>query len=402
MKCGRSHRPCSHRLVIFIIDGARMTDLNAIESKIVGELGIRGAMQVAATLLRGAYESSIAQPWENFTRLLNPLPWEPAVSLREKRAFVTGATNGIGLATATMLATHGAHVFIGCRSKDRGLRAREKIMEEAGEEALVEVVSLDLASLDSVRDCIKGVNRRKLKFDLVVLNAGISPEGERQESCDKIELCLQSNWLGHMLLVHGLLEGMKVPGGSEDGSKPSTRFVWLSSVAHYCGSLKLKDLQSKTYYSPFLTYGLSKFLCTSSAIEMQRRFSRSAHLRECTSISVHPGIVDTSLALHFLTKTTGSFLFGPLRHAFASLVQLARRSIMRSSQQGAETVLFASLAPRRLISSGYLVPPSHSSDPHPAAKDEKVANDVWDFARRLTGVDFDSIYIPDRSKRQFY
>nr|MDQ2716748.1 SDR family NAD(P)-dependent oxidoreductase [Chloroflexota bacterium] len=72
--------------------------------------------------------------------------------LHGRVALVTGANSGLGLETTRALATHGAHVIMAVRTLDKGRRAEAEI-KQAVPGASIEVVSLDLASLASIREC---------------------------------------------------------------------------------------------------------------------------------------------------------------------------------------------------------------------------------------------------------
>ena len=89
-----------------------------------------------------------------------------------KTALVTGANSGIGYQAALELARHGAHVLLGCRSAAKGATALAKLMAEAPG-ASAEVVSLDMASLASVRAFAAGFAARGVKLDLLINNAGV-------------------------------------------------------------------------------------------------------------------------------------------------------------------------------------------------------------------------------------
>ncbi len=91
-----------------------------------------------------------------------------------QRALVTGATSGIGAATARALAEAGAHVLISGRSSDRGAEVAEAI---AGAGGSAEFIRADLAQPQDVRT----LAARAAEVDVLVNNAGVFPGGPTHE-----------------------------------------------------------------------------------------------------------------------------------------------------------------------------------------------------------------------------
>ena len=92
------------------------------------------------------------------------LPQMPSFRLEGKRALVTGASSGIGQASAAALAGAGAHVVCMARGKDR-LKATVKALQDQGGSA--EALMLDLADLAALEQVMKAQT-----FDVVVNSAG--------------------------------------------------------------------------------------------------------------------------------------------------------------------------------------------------------------------------------------
>ena len=88
-------------------------------------------------------------------------------------ALVTGANTGIGRVTARELARRGAHVFIACRSAQRAQPVVDEIRAATGS-VTVELLSLDLGDLASVRACAQAFLARELPLHLLINNAGIA------------------------------------------------------------------------------------------------------------------------------------------------------------------------------------------------------------------------------------
>ncbi|KAG6547808.1 hypothetical protein Mapa_010623 [Marchantia paleacea] len=94
----------------------------------------------------------------------------------KKVAIVTGANTGIGRETALALAKQEMKVFLACRNVDKGREAVGYI-QDAYPGADVEVLHLDLMSMDSIRKCASEFKSRKLPLNILVNNAGLNPFG---------------------------------------------------------------------------------------------------------------------------------------------------------------------------------------------------------------------------------
>lgn len=148
--------------------------------------------------------------------------------LVDRSVLVTGASSGLGLATATRLAAAGYHVVLGCRDAMRGDTAATSITSTIPN-ARVEVLVLDLASLASVRaaaDELTGELAAELERPPVhglVLNAGVQVVDGVRRSADGFELTFATNHLGHFLLTRLLCDHIAESG----------RIVIVSSGTHY-------------------------------------------------------------------------------------------------------------------------------------------------------------------------
>ena len=101
---------------------------------------------------------------------MTALPRTPSLRLDGKRALVTGAGRGIGLAAAAALAEAGAHVTLVARTEPEIRQAAEAISAESGS---AEALALDVMDLDAFR---KAVDERE-PFDVFVNNAGTNRPG---------------------------------------------------------------------------------------------------------------------------------------------------------------------------------------------------------------------------------
>jgi NAD(P)-dependent dehydrogenase (short-subunit alcohol dehydrogenase family) len=111
---------------------------------------------------------------------------------------MTGATAGLGKYAAQHIAAQpGTRVIIGARGNRTVPRGAE-------------VIPLDLASLDSVRDFADAVTRQigEARIDILVLNAGMQTSNTERRSADGYELTFAVNHLAHYLLARLLVPHM--------------------------------------------------------------------------------------------------------------------------------------------------------------------------------------------------
>jgi NAD(P)-dependent dehydrogenase (short-subunit alcohol dehydrogenase family) len=187
-------------------------------------------------------------------------------------AIVTGANVGLGYETALALAGKGCSVVLACRNIEKAEAAKAGILAQHPK-AVVDCMTLDLASLKSVRKFAAAYKRRHAQLDLLINNAGIMmPPYSLSE--DGFESQLAANYLGHFALTGLLLRWIT--------QTPHSRIVSLSSLAHQWSGIRFDDLQFERRYDKRLAYGQSKLACLMFAYELQRRLTRAGH----TTLSV--------------------------------------------------------------------------------------------------------------------
>ena len=204
-----------------------------------------------------------------------------AKDLTGKVYIVTGANSGVGLETTRQLIKQGAHVVMGCRRPAAGKEAAAGFAGLAGSH---EVLRIDLADLQSVRDFVAEFSSKYDRLDGLVGNAGMANmTGELSRTKDGLELTTGISYFGHFLLTELLLEKLQE-------SAPS-RIVLLSSVVH-AGSprnrpkVHLDDLTyEKRQPSNMAIYGEAKVANVLYAMELADRLKDEG----VTTSSVHPG-----------------------------------------------------------------------------------------------------------------
>ncbi|MEV0386103.1 oxidoreductase [Nonomuraea sp. NPDC050643] len=284
--------------------------------------------------------------------------WSPASmpDLTGRAAIVTGASGGIGLATALELARHGARVVVAARDAAKGGAAVELIRREVPG-AHVAYGRLDLADLASVRRFAEDVDR----VDLLINNAGIAMVS-RQETKDGFELQFGTNHLGHFALT-GLLLPLLL-------AAPGARVVNVSSDAYAAGRIDFDDLGMERGYGAMAAYGRSKLANLLFTLELQRRAQRAG--ADLIGVATHPGMT-----------ATGIVKLGPLQ----PLVRL----VLKSPARGALSSLYAATSPA--LRGGEFVGPKLKliTPSSRSVRSEEVAERLWEVSAELTGVRFEAL-----------
>ena len=201
--------------------------------------------------------------------------------LNGKVYIVTGANSGVGLETTRQLVKQGGHVVMACRRPDAGEEAAKSF---AGLKGSYEVLRIDLADLQSVRDFAAEFLAKHDRLDGLACNAGMANmTGDLARTKDGFELTIGISYFGHFLLTELLLDVLKE-------SAPS-RLVLVSSVVH-AGSprnrpkVRLDDLKyEKRQPSNMDIYAEAKVANVLYAMELASRLEGTG----VTTASVHPG-----------------------------------------------------------------------------------------------------------------
>jgi NAD(P)-dependent dehydrogenase (short-subunit alcohol dehydrogenase family) len=212
---------------------------------------------------------------------------QPTVTLPDltgRRAVVTGANSGLGFGIAGRLAEAGAEVLLAVRNRGKGEEAVARLTE-AVPGARLGIRDLDLASLESVRDCAAGLVTEGRAIDLLVNNAGVMAPPKRQETVDGFELQIGTNYLGPFAFTGLLLPLLR--------AADAPRVTTMSSIAARIGRIRWDDFAEQRRYSPYRAYGASKLADLMFARELQRRSDADGWGLHSTA--AHPGATQTNL-----------------------------------------------------------------------------------------------------------
>ncbi len=272
-----------------------------------------------------------------------------------RTVLITGATSGIGRATALGLAAMGAHVAITGRHRGRAEDAAREIGAAGGRQ--VDVFVADLSSQAEVRRLACEVLEGLSRIDVLVNNVG-GYWNTRHVTADGLERTFALNHLAPFLLTSLLLDRLERSGPA--------RVVNVSSHAHATGRIDFDDLQGERSYSGGRAYSQSKLANVLFTYQLARRLRRSA----VTANVLHPGVVRTSFGAEDPARIQ-RLLVPFLRPVMKSPAQGAATSIQLASAPGLEQVSGRYFANRRPTRSA-----ARSNDP-------AVAEQLWEASAEL-------------------
>jgi retinol dehydrogenase-12 len=272
--------------------------------------------------------------------------------------LLTGATRGIGRAAAIQLAGDGAELALVGRDPER-VQAVAVEARAAGGDAPVHEHVADLASMAEVRALAEEVRGRYGQIDVLANNAG-ALFASHKETAEGFEQTFALNHLAPFLLTNLLRD--RLAGG---------RVVTTSSDAHKAGRLDLDDLQSQQgSHAAMRVYGTSK-LCN---ILFTRELARRAP--ELHANCFHPGVVRTG--------------FGKNDNGIWKLLTTAGGPFFRSPARGARSLVWLALSDEAAGLTGEYVQDEKVLQPSGQARDEILAEGLWEHSAELVGLPVDT------------
>jgi NAD(P)-dependent dehydrogenase (short-subunit alcohol dehydrogenase family) len=277
------------------------------------------------------------------------------------RIIITGASSGLGLASAESFAKEGHNIVMIASGSQRLERAASEL---AGRypQAQIETQVLDLSDFEQVREF---ANNQQQAVDILMNNAGLMGP-EFALSNQGIEQQFATNHLGHFLLTKSIWAKL------EQASSP--RVISLSSVVHRRGNLRNLSLNSlrgasREGYDRWQRYADSKLACLMFAKELDIRGKQ--HGSRVLSIAAHPGWAITGLQENY-------------PHVLDRLAQTAA--------QGAQSQVYAATA---ALTGGEFVGPRFELWGKPRlirgskhSQDSAVSQRLWDLSEEIVGERF--------------
>ncbi|KAI3846788.1 hypothetical protein MKX03_028304 [Papaver bracteatum] len=316
-------------------------------------------------------------------------------TLRKGNVIITGASSGLGLATAKALADTGKwHVIMACRDF---LKAQRAAKSAGIDKENFTVMHLDLSSLDSVRQFVDNFKRSGKPLDVLVCNAAVYQPTAKEPSftADGFELSVGTNHLGHFLLARLLLDDLK------NSDYPSKRLIIVGSITGNTNTLagnvppkaNLGDLRgmagglSGTNSSVMIdggefdgakAYKDSKVCNMLTMQEFHRRYHEETGI---TFASLYPGCI----------ATTGLFrehipLFRLLFPPFQKYITKGYVSEEESGKRLAQVVGEPSLTKSGVYWSWNKTSASFENQLSEEASDVEKARKLWEVSEKLVGL----------------
>ncbi len=278
-----------------------------------------------------------------------------------KKIAITGVTSGFGVNWLYQLDRADNVVFYVLARDEKKFT---QMVQQKPLRNSVHFIQCDLSSLESVGIAAEEVKKLTGSIDVLVNNAGVWAGDDFHETVDGVELTLAVNHLAPFVLtgkLMGLLEKSAAP-----------RIVNTASFRHSDAKVDFEDIELRKGFSAEQAYCNSKLY----SILFTRKL---AHLTKEKGISVNcfdPGIVDTPM----------------LRQAFPKkllpIYPLFRRYLARTPDKGAETGVYLSMSPLCMDISGKYFKDARVKQPKKLAKDDGLADWLWEESVRLTRFDY--------------
>jgi len=296
-------------------------------------------------------------------------------NLTGKVVIITGANSGLGLESTKAMAAKGATIVMACRNLSKAEKAKADVLQKVPN-AKLDVMQLDNASLESVRNFATAFKAKYDRLDILLNNAGVMAI-PRQETADGFEMQLGVNHLAHFALTGLLLDIIT--------STPGARVHNTSSSAAFNGLINFDDLMGEEEYGRWTAYGQSKLANVFFANELNKRLKEAGH--DTISNSSHPGLVMGNLQSNSLQQSGTPLserilygIIGPLIGQDVSMGVLPQ--LYASTAPAAKGGAF--YGPKTFRVRGYPAE-QHAND---AADDATARKRFWEMSEELTGIHY--------------
>ena len=283
------------------------------------------------------------------------------MTMNGKICLITGASSGIGKATALGLAKLGATVVMVCRDAARGEAALSEIKQKSGNNS-VNLLIADLSSQEAIRRLANEYKSKYQRLHVLTNNAGVYYT-KRHVAVDGLEAMFAVNYLARFLLTNLLLDIIKQ-------SAPA-RIINVAGAYHAKGKINFDDLQGEKDFDGQRANHQSKLADVLFTYELARRLEGTRVTVNC----LHPGMVATGL----IDKDKDFPVF------FKYLYKLSR-PLQKSPAKGAETSLYLASSPEVEGISGQYFVNKKIAQSSPESHDPQLAQRLWEVSEKLANL----------------
>ena len=286
----------------------------------------------------------------------------PNTTMDGKVVLVTGATSGIGKATALALAGMGATTIVAGRDRTN-TDATVRELQAASGNRRVEAILADLTAQADIRRLAAELRDRHDHLDVLVNNAGAG-FAAHQESVDGVELTWALDYLSVFLLTNLLMESLQAADAG--------RVVNIGTASHRRATIHFEDPGLKGRYSANRAYGQAKLAVLMFTYELARRLGGSG----VTANVADPGPVDSNL---FRAPQMAGFA-GRL----TPFARFMHRAVSSTPEKGAETVVFLASSPEIASVTGKNWHKKRVTATSNASRSERDWRRLWELSERMT------------------
>jgi len=302
--------------------------------------------------------------WSNIAAMLRNLKSHPEIctdDFKNRLVVITGATSGIGYATAQKYASHGAEILSINRNEQKSIDFCATIKNLYGTKCTYWIA--DLSNLSEVHSVGERLAALDTNIDVLIHNAGVF-NTKKTITADNLEAVFQTNYLSTFILNHYLKEKFI--------KQNSGRILFVNSEAHRFAAwgLHLDDLAwEKHAYSGLKSYGAAKLAQLLSMIKFDEHFADTG----VTINAMHPGNV----------KTNSGQNNGPIYKFFKKI--FVDKSA-QSAEIAAEALYYLGVSKKIESISGKFFNLTTEEEPAPPALDKDAADKLWNLSCELGGV----------------
>ncbi|MHA2298699.1 MAG: SDR family oxidoreductase [Candidatus Hodarchaeales archaeon] len=281
--------------------------------------------------------------------------------MKGKVSLITGATSGIGKATALELAKMGATVVIVSRDEKKGRIVQYELQEQSGNQS-VDLLVADLSSQESVRNLARSFKEKYQHLHVLVNNAGTYLT-KRHVTEDGLEMILAVNYLSRFLLTNLLLDILKK-------SAPS-RIINVAGAYHAKGEINFDDINLEQDYSASRANNQAKLADVLFTYELARRLEGTNVTVNC----LHPGAVRTG---SIYKDKDATYMMKTMYKLFSVF--------FKSTEKGAETPVYLASSPEVEGITGKYFTNKKVKKSAQKTYDENLQNRLWKVSASLTGL----------------